>query len=116
MRWQDMLRLNHAQSGTRSLACVVALHCSGSAGRQWRALAATLRHCKVTAPDLVGCGDTPPWGGEKPFDLAAEASRLLHLVDEAPVPVHLVRHSSGGALTPRTAAQLPFRIASLALY
>jgi pimeloyl-ACP methyl ester carboxylesterase len=92
------------------------LHCSGSAGRQWRALAAALPDCKVTAPDLAGSGETPAWSGERPFDLAAEASCLLHLIDEAPGPVHLVGHSYGGALALRMAVERPFRIASLALY
>lgn len=116
MRWQDILRLNPASPGAGAPARIVALHCSGSSGRQWRALAAALPDCTLVAPDLAGCGEAPAWGGERPFDLAAEASRLLHLIDEAPGPVHLVGHSYGGALALRIAVERPFRIASLALY
>jgi pimeloyl-ACP methyl ester carboxylesterase len=95
---------------------VIALHCSGSSGRQWRALAAALPDCEVVSPDLAGSGDAPAWAGEKPFDLAAEAARLMPLVDEAPGPVHLVGHSYGGALALRIAVQRPCGVASLALY
>jgi hypothetical protein len=36
---------------------VVALHCSGAAGYEWRHLTQTLpEHVQVIAPDLIGCG------------------------------------------------------------
>lgn len=96
---------------------VVALHCSGSSGRQWNKLASTLGdRCMLIAPDLIGCGATRPWSGNHRFCLADEASHILDIVDAQDGPVHLVGHSYGGGVALRVAQERSGRIASLSLY
>ena len=96
---------------------VVALHCSGADGGQWRRLATALgRGFAVTAPDFYGCEGQGPWPGERAFSLAEEARLLIHHVDAAAQPVHLVGHSYGGGVALRIALERPGKIASLALY
>jgi pimeloyl-ACP methyl ester carboxylesterase len=96
---------------------VIALHCSGSTGRQWQYLPQALGPAfKVTAPDLIGCGDNPHWGGEKLFELSDEARPFVKLIDSWAGPVHLVGHSYGGGVALRIAVERPARIASLSLY
>jgi pimeloyl-ACP methyl ester carboxylesterase len=96
---------------------VVALHCSGADGRQWRKLAGTLGPgFAVTAPDLIGCGEAGPWNGRGIFTLEAEVEALsaaIHAIEE---PVHLVGHSYGGAVALLLAKRWPCRISSLSLY
>jgi pimeloyl-ACP methyl ester carboxylesterase len=104
-----------AQSNQGSL--VIALHCSGGTGRQWQYLRQALGPAfKVTTPDLIGCGDSPHWSGEKPFELADEARPFVKYIDGWSGPVHLVGHSYGGGVALRIAVERPGRIASLSLY
>ncbi|HEX4891972.1 MAG TPA: alpha/beta hydrolase [Hyphomicrobiaceae bacterium] len=96
---------------------VIALHCSGSGGRQWRALADALGDiCDVSAPEHYGCESVGPWSGEHPFTLADEAARSISLIDEVAGKVHLVGHSYGGAVALHVALARPHRIASIGLY
>lgn len=96
---------------------VIALHCSGADGGQWRALRETLGNAfETVAPDHFGCATTGPWPGERAFTLADEAERTLALIDASDRPVHLVGHSYGGAVALKAAALRPDRIASLSLY
>lgn len=96
---------------------VIALHCSGGTGRQWRALTGDLGPAvPIVAPDLIGTPDRGPWHGGAPFTLAHEAEPLLDLIDDWSGPVHLVAHSYGGGVALQIAAQRSARIASLALY
>jgi pimeloyl-ACP methyl ester carboxylesterase len=96
---------------------VIALHCSGSGGRQWRALAEALGHCSdVSAPEHYGCESVGPWTGEDCFTLADEAARSISLIDEIAGKVHLVGHSYGGAVALHVALARPHRIASIGLY
>jgi len=96
---------------------VIALHCSGGTGRQWQHLSQALGPLfTVTAPDLIGCGDNPHWGGEKPFQLTDEARPFVKLIDNWDGSVHLVGHSYGGGVALRVAVERPNRIASLSLY
>lgn len=91
---------------------VVLLHCSGSSGAQWRALAAQLgRRYRVIAPDLIGYGAAAPWSGQGEFSLAQEAA-ALQMPDE---PVHLVGHSYGGGVALHLARTRPELLASLTL-
>lgn len=96
---------------------VIALHCSGGSGGQWRKLAAALGDCyDVIAPSFIGCGDAQPWTGERAFTLADEAKRIMDLVDALSEPVHLIGHSYGGGVALKVAVARPNAVASLALY
>jgi pimeloyl-ACP methyl ester carboxylesterase len=96
---------------------VIALHCSGGAGRQWRALTAELgADFTVISPDLIGSGATGHWHGHRPFRLADEAAVAVDIVDGFDGPVHLVGHSYGGGVALRVAVERPHRVASLSLY
>jgi pimeloyl-ACP methyl ester carboxylesterase len=96
---------------------VIALHCSGGNGGQWKGLADALAsRFAVVAPDLIGCDSTGHWDGARPFSLSEEAARIVRLIDAASSPVHLVGHSYGGAVALRAAYERPGRIASLTLY
>ena len=96
---------------------VIALHCSGASGGQWRKLAAALgSRYEVIAPSLIGCGDSGAWSGEHGFTLADEARGIVELVDALSEPVHLIGHSYGGGVALNVAAARPGAVASLALY
>ncbi len=96
---------------------VVALHCSGASGGQWRRLGETLGSAyELIAPSFYGCGSSGPWPGDRPFNLAAEASRIVAVVDALGSPVHLVGHSYGGGVAIEVARTRPDMVASLSLY
>ncbi len=114
-KWRIIPRTRPAHSSHGPL--VIALHCSGGTGRQWAALTHALGPTfRVTAPDLIGCGDNPHWRGTTRFRLADEARPLLATIDAWNGPVHLVGHSYGGGVALRLAIERPARIASLSLY
>jgi pimeloyl-ACP methyl ester carboxylesterase len=96
---------------------VVALHCSGADGSQWRKLAAVLApDFAVRAPDFIGTDRWLSWHGRRAFTLADEAQLIATIIDASRSPVHLIGHSYGGAVAMRVAAARPSRIASLTLY
>lgn len=96
---------------------VIALHCSGSGGRQWRRLAERLApDHRLVAPDLIGSDEGGAWEGHGSFSLADEAAGIIALIDRMEGPVHLVGHSYGGGLALHIAARRPERLASLSLY
>jgi len=101
----------------RAKPVVIALHCSGASGRQWRQLAETLDEgFELIAPDFFGCGSRGHWHGEHPFALADEAALVVGIIDACVGPVHLVGHSYGGGVALRAAVERSTRIASLSLY
>ena len=96
---------------------VIALHCSGSSGRQWKPLADYLgERCTVVAPDLIGCATVGHWSGETAFSLDDEARGIIGAIDGWPGPVHLVGHSYGGGVALQIAVRRPSRVASLSVY
>jgi len=96
---------------------VVALHCSGSSGSQWRSLAVKLgRRFRFAAPEHYDSGASPTWTGGDAFTLADEAARTLALIDAAEGGVHLIGHSYGGGVALHVALARADRIASLTLY
>jgi pimeloyl-ACP methyl ester carboxylesterase len=98
-------------------ATIVALHCSGSTGRQWLPLRAALGgRFNVIAPDLLESGAALRWAGERPFRVTDEARGVIDIIDATDGPVHLVGHSYGGGVALRIAVERPDRIASLSLY
>jgi pimeloyl-ACP methyl ester carboxylesterase len=95
---------------------VVLLHSSTGSKGQWRAaLAGWADRYRVMAPDLLGYGDTGPWGGPRPHRLADEVEIAVAVIARTDRPVHLVGHSYGGAVALHTAMELGSRIASLSL-
>ena len=96
---------------------VIALHCSGADGSQWRKLAAALApDFTFRAPDFIGTDRWIAWHGRHIFTLADEAELIVAIIDANREPVHLIGHSYGGAVAMRVAAARPSRIASLSLY
>ena len=96
---------------------VIALHCSGSSGRQWSKLEMALgSRFNLIAPDLIGSGVTPHWSGVHRFRLTDEAARIVAIIDGCKGDVHLVGHSYGGGVALRVAIERSERIASLSLY
>lgn len=106
-----------AGCATQFPAPVIALHCSGADGGQWRKLPAVLGpRYEVFSPSFIGCADIGPWTGERAFTLADEARAVIGLVDALDAPVHLVGHSYGGGVALKVASARPSAIASLTLY
>ncbi len=97
---------------------VVALHCSGATGAQWRHLERELGpRFTLISPDLIGCGTTPHWhGAAREFRIADEAARIVRMIDEAKRPIHLVGHSYGACVALRAAIERPSKIVSISLY
>jgi pimeloyl-ACP methyl ester carboxylesterase len=95
---------------------VVLLHCSGSSGAQWRALAErSSERYRVIAPDLYSYGGTAQWPGGRPFHLECEAEIVLALLERVGAPAHLVGHSYGGAVALHVAGSSEALLRSLTL-
>ncbi|MEE4238878.1 MAG: alpha/beta fold hydrolase [Anderseniella sp.] len=96
---------------------IIALHCSGADGSQWKKLAAAAgQDIEVITPGLMGSAERPRWTGERKFSLLDEARPIADLIDSLPEPVHLLGHSYGGGVALKVASLRPQRIRSLALY
>jgi len=96
---------------------VIALHCSGASGSQWRHLRRMLPdHTPLWCPHFIGSPWTGHWSGQRAFTLADEAAPIVAMIDSLGARVHLVGHSYGGAVALRVARERPNRIASMVLY
>jgi pimeloyl-ACP methyl ester carboxylesterase len=96
---------------------VIALHCSGADASQWGCLVDVLGdRYDVLAPEHYGVESSGPWTGEQAFTLAAEAARIIALIDNHDDKVHVVGHSYGGGVALHVALARPRRIASMVLY
>jgi pimeloyl-ACP methyl ester carboxylesterase len=96
---------------------VIALHCSGADASQWGCLVDVLGdRYELLAPEHYGCQSSGPWTGEQAFTLAAEAARVIALIDDHDDKVHIVGHSYGGGVALHVALARPHRVASMALY
>jgi pimeloyl-ACP methyl ester carboxylesterase len=95
---------------------VLLLHCSGSSGGQWRALASQLGgHYRFNTPDLIGYGAAAQWSGRGGFSLAREAAAIRTVIGRLSEPVHLVGHSYGGGVALHIARTRPELLKSLTL-
>src|ERR1044071_7225996 len=102
---------------SNTIPTVLALHCSGAGGYEWRRLTQAVgQRFKVIAPDLIGCGANGHWSGTHAFTVSDEAAAIVDIIDAAERPGHLVGPSYGGAAPRRAARGRPARIASLTLY
>ena len=100
-----------------SRARVLALHCAGANGSEWRQLASNLGpQFELYAPNLIGNGGADRWSGKHAFTLSDEAAAAVSIMDAVNEPVHLVGHSYGGAVALRAAIERPAKVASLTLY
>ncbi|MEM9028312.1 MAG: alpha/beta hydrolase [Pseudomonadota bacterium] len=99
------------------MAQVIALHCSGANGRQWRQLGSQLEPTfAFAAPDHMDSSNLCTTRAGVPFSLADEAAATLDIIDASDRPIHLVGHSYGGAVALHVARMRPERIASMSLY
>lgn len=96
---------------------VVLLHSSASSSSQWRLLIEQLApRFRLLAPDLQGCGKSPPWHFERPLRLDDEVDALAAVFERAGPRFHLIGHSFGGAVALVAALRHRDRLASLSLY
>ncbi|HRG99851.1 MAG TPA: alpha/beta hydrolase [Polyangiaceae bacterium] len=103
-------------------APVVLLHGSGMSSRQWRSLMVRLEAARrAVAPDLLGCGENPPWPDDAPFRHALDVAAVTEVVlaesaRAGGAPVDLVGHSYGGLLALTVARARPDLVRTLAVY
>lgn len=106
-----------APSPTRPAVAVMALHCSGSSGRQWEPLRALLpAGIELHAPDLIASGSGQTWPADATVTLDAEARQLVPWLQAHPGGVHLLGHSYGGAVALQLALRWPRHVRSLTLF
>jgi pimeloyl-ACP methyl ester carboxylesterase len=111
------MQIAHFSPPNSNPTLVIALHCSGAGGAQWRSLGEALGSTyQVMTPEHYGSEAAGPWSGTHAFTLADEAARTIDLIDRSERKVHLVGHSYGGGVALHVALARPGRVASLALY
>ena len=95
---------------------VVLLHCSSSAGAQWRQLVDRLAdRFEVHAPDLIGYGETDAWPADASLAPEDEIALVRRGLADPAAPIHLVGHSYGGLIALRAALGGTMRLISLTL-
>lgn len=107
-------RIAYDESGSGTPVLLV--HGFTGAKEHWLELARWLRPgYRVLMPDLPGWNESTRMPGAD-YDVAAQAERLLALLDALELPrVHLVGHSMGGHIAGVFAARHPERLLSLGL-
>ncbi|NIA69143.1 alpha/beta hydrolase [Pelagibius litoralis] len=109
--------MSFPRTGNDLLQPVLALHCSGADGRQWRPLAENLEPpLHLLTPAFYGAAGNAGWSGDHAFSLADEAGPILELIDATAVPFHMIGHSYGGGVALHIALQRPHAVSSLTLY
>jgi pimeloyl-ACP methyl ester carboxylesterase len=104
-------------SGISGSAPIVALHSSGSSGKQWAALhAAFAAEREVATLDFHGHGAGPAWHDDGASIVRADVRLVTERLDALPRGAHLVGHSYGGAIALQAALARPARVRSLTLY
>jgi lipase len=96
---------------------LVCLHAGGSAGAQWKRVAAFLQDDRrLIAPDLIGFGRTPPWPHGDPLSHDLQADLVAALIaSTATAAVDVVGHSYDGATAVRLVLRRPELVRSLVL-
>lgn len=111
----DGMNSSLATGGIGSGTPVLLLHCSGSTGGQWAALAQRLApRFQVLTPDIAGWGASGDRAGT-PQTLENEAALLADLMAPFETQYHIVGHSMGGAIALRLALMQRARVKSLTL-
>ena len=104
----------YARSGDGPV--VVLVHSSVSGRRQWRSLTSALEdRFQVVAIDLIGYGDRPPWGGNRPQQLSDQSALIHEVSEQIGTPLALVGHSFGASVALCAAAELGNRLDGLVL-
>jgi pimeloyl-ACP methyl ester carboxylesterase len=96
---------------------VLLVHGTGLTSRYWSPLASMLaERFRATTVDLLGYGETSPWGGGDAFHFHADRDVVIAALEHAGEPSHIVGHSYGGLLALQAALNRPDLVRSLALY
>jgi pimeloyl-ACP methyl ester carboxylesterase len=96
---------------------VVALHCSGLSGLQWRRIGeAAGSHHQILAPDFLGYGGSPASPNGLNFRYSEDVEQVVALIDELRTPCLMLGHSYGGFIALKAALERPEQILGLCLY
>lgn len=96
---------------------VIALHCSGLSGLQWRRIGETAgRFHQFLAPDFLGYGQSPASPNGIEFRYTEDVEQVIALIDEMDTPCLLLGHSYGGFIALKSALQRPRQTLGLCLY
>lgn len=95
---------------------VVMVHSGPGTAAQWRQVCEALKDTyRLLAVNLHGVGETQPWHESRDLTLDDEADLVTQLALSCSMPVHLVGHSYGGAVSIRVALAGQAELRSLSL-